>query len=295
MTSLTTLIWSSSITMALPNPTTDFFDQIKKNSNANDAAVYDPASFGIDSKKSLKNNVRDMFYPSVIGKNKLRPVINTIGMIIFFIFIVVIGVNLMINADDEAKVTSAKNSFLYLMYGAFLLFGSMRLLRQLNVEFSEGWQDLVLALKDRIIFNFVSFIKAAAFFVAIIMIIYYGLQIIRSYDKDEKFAAARKGILNVVAVLVLIKVVDYVYFIAYDQWFKTKAVDLIIQVSKFLWRAIGVISVLYVIYAGFLLIVGWWESDRLKKATNIIKAIFFGVLIIFLFLLTIYQLFKDLG
>jgi len=124
--------------MALPNPTTDFFDQIKKNSNANDAAVYDPASFGIDSKKSLKNNVRDMFYPSVIGKNKLRPVINTIGMIIFFIFIVVIGVNLMINADDEAKVTSAKNSFLYLMYGAFLLFGSMRLLRQLNVEFSEG-------------------------------------------------------------------------------------------------------------------------------------------------------------
>jgi len=75
----------------------------------------------------------------------------------------------------------------------------------------------VLALKDRIIFNFVSFIKAAAFFVAIIMIIYYGLQIIRSYDKDEKFAAARKGILNVVAVLVLIKVVDYVYFIAYDQ------------------------------------------------------------------------------
>gem|GEM_PF-1349046 len=67
---------------------------------------------------------------------------------------------------------------------------------------------------------------------AIILIIYHGLQIIRSYEKEEKLTEARKAVVNVLAVLILIKVIDYVYFIAYDNGFKTKAVDFIIEISK---------------------------------------------------------------
>lgn len=291
------VIWSSTVLAqprSLPNPTKDFFDKIA----ATDPAwvgVYSPASFGIDSKKSLKDNIRDMFYPSVIGQNKLRPILQTITAIIFFIFIVVIGATFLLSADEEWEITKAKTSFLYLVYGGFLVFGSMRILRQLNVEFSDGWASLVVAVRDKLIFNFISFMKAGAFFVAILLIIYHGLQIIRAYEKEDKLAEARKAIVNVLWVLVLIKVIDYVYFIAYAKTFKTDAVDLIIRVSKFFWWWVGVLAVIYLIYAGYMLVIWQWESDRLKKSTSIIKGIFFAVLIIFLFLLTMYQLFKDLG
>jgi uncharacterized membrane protein YesL len=85
-----------------------------------------------------------------------------------------------------------------------------------------------------LIFNFISFIKAGAFFVAILLIIYHGLQIIRAYEKEDKLTEARKAIVNILAVLVLIKVIDYIYVIAYDGGFKTKAVTFIIEVSKLL-------------------------------------------------------------
>jgi hypothetical protein len=278
----------------LPNPTQDFFNKLWAKTSQS-AWVYSPTSFGIDSQKSLKDNIRDMFYPSAVWTNKLWPILQTVAWLIFFIFIVVVGATFMLNADEDAKITNAKNSLMYLMYGGFLVFGSMWLLRQLNVEFSQWWADLVLAVKDKLIFNFISFIKAGAFFVAILLIIYHGLQIIRAYEKEDKLTEARKAIVNILAVLVLIKVIDYIYVIAYDGGFKTKAVTFIIEVSKLLWRGIGILAVLYLIYAGFMLVTGQWESDKLKKSTNIIKGIFFAVLIIFLFLLTMYQLFKDLG
>ncbi len=257
--------------------------------------VYSPKSFGIDSKKSLKDNIRDMFYPSAIWSNKLWPILQTVAAIIFFIFIVVIGGIFLLNADEDGEITKAKNSFLYLMYGGFLVFGSMWILRQLNVETSDGWASLVVAVRDKIIFNFIAFMKAGAFFVAILLIIYHGLQIIRAYEKEDKLSEARKAVVNILWVLVLIKVIDYIYFIAYSNNFKNQAVDLIVRVSKFFWWWVGVLAVIYLIYAGYMLVIWQWESDRLKKSTNIIKGIFFAVLIIFLFLLTMYQLFKDLG
>jgi len=49
----------------------------------------------------------------------------------------VIGAKFLLNADEEAELEKNKMSFVYLMYGGFLVFGSMWLLKQLNVEFSQ--------------------------------------------------------------------------------------------------------------------------------------------------------------
>jgi hypothetical protein len=54
-----------------------------------------------------------------------------------------------------------------------------------------------VAVRDKLIFNFIAFMKAGAFFVAIVLIIYHGLQIIRAYEKEDKLAEARKAIVNV--------------------------------------------------------------------------------------------------
>ena len=74
--------------------------------------------------------------------------------------------------------------------------------------------------------------KAAAFFVAVIMVVYYGIQIIRAYEKEDKLKEAKNGIINVFASLVFIKVIDYVFYIATQSTFKSKIVELIISTSK---------------------------------------------------------------
>ncbi len=56
----------------------------------------------------------------------------------------------------------------------------------------------------------------------------------------------------------------------------------------------GALMLLYVIYAGYMLIVSNGNDDAFKKAINTLKTIFIVVLIVFLFLMIIYQLVKDL-
>ena len=55
-----------------------------------------------------------------------------------------------------------------------------------------------------------------------------------SMDDEEKLTAGRQGILNILIALIIIKLIDYVYFIAQTPDLKTKATELIVEASKVL-------------------------------------------------------------
>jgi len=94
-----------------------------------------------------------------------------------------------------------------------------------------------------------SFLKAIAFFVALFFIVRYGFQIISAVGEEEKVTAARQGVINVLLALIFIKIIDYLYYIALSGDFKNKAVDFIVQASKFLTYIIGTCFILALIYA----------------------------------------------
>ena len=79
-----------------------------------------------------------------------------------------------------------------------------------------------------------SFLKAIAFFVALFFIVWYGFQIVTAVAEEEKVLAAKQGVINVLFALIFIKVIDYLYYIALSGDFKNKAIDFIVQASKFL-------------------------------------------------------------
>lgn len=54
--------------------------------------------------------------------------------------------------------------------------------------------------------------------------------------------------------LFLIKIIDYVFYIAQAPEFAEKATDLIIQIAKLLMYLLGAIFVVFIFYAGFLLL-----------------------------------------
>ena len=102
----------------------------------------------------------------------------------------------------------------------------------LHFESNDGSATLVQNLQDKLLVNVIVFMKSIAFFFAILMIVRYGLQIIRSLDAEEKRKKGISGVINVLSALVFIKLLDFVYFIAQQSDFKSRAVELFVSISK---------------------------------------------------------------
>jgi hypothetical protein len=125
------------------------------------------------------------------------------------------------------------------------------------------------------------------------MLVVSGFRMMSAMDKSDKVKIAQKWAINVVIALVLIKVIDYLFYIAQTPAFGTKAADLIVNVAITLWWILWSLFVLALFYAWFLLITSSGKEDAMKKAKSIIINIFIVSLVIFLFLLIVYQVFNE--
>ena len=143
------------------------------------------------------------------------------------------------------------------------------------------------------LFFVLSFAKAFAFIAAIIMIVVYWFKVLSTADKSDKVKAWLKWLLNVIIALVIIKLIDYVYYIAQLPDLVTKATDLIIEIAKIMWFIIWALMMIMLFYAWFLYITDQWSSDSMKKATNIIIWILVTAVVIFALLLIIYQVVNE--
>lgn len=95
--------------------------------------------------------------------------------------------------------------------------------------------------------------------------------------------------------LAFIKIIDYIYYIAQSTTFKSQAISFIIQTSKIMGYILGFIFMLSVFYGGFLLVTSGGDSKSAEKAQTIIKNIFIISIVIFMFLLIVYQIFSEFG
>ena len=138
-------------------------------------------------------------------------------------------------------------------------------------------------------FQVLSFMKGFAFFYAIIMFIYYGFQFMRALEEEAKIKAARVGIINVIVSLVLIKIIDFIFFIAQQQNFGNQIQAFLVNTARIAGYILGAGMVLSLIYGGIRYLTSQGDESKVKEAKAIITTIFFVVLIVFLFLLIAYQ------
>jgi len=259
----------------------------------------------IDKNLSLMDNVRRLFYPNIATPEcassrggLLWDVLRIVGFAVLFIFLVFTGIQFITEADNPDKMKSAAKNIMFILYGAFLFFGATWLLgtEVLNIQYLTWTQSLVDKIQggqDSLFYQILAFFKVVAFFVAIIMMVVYGFKMMAAMDQEERIKSARKGILNVLIALVLIKVIDYVFYITQIPEFAQKGADLIIEVSKIMWFMLGAALVLALFYAGFLLLTGGGNDEQFKKAKNIILGILLAGVVVFLFILIIYQVFSE--
>jgi len=259
----------------------------------------------IDRKKTLSDNMKCLLYP-----NSIRPIdcdtasnwwflwdiIRVAWFVLIFGYIVIAWINLMLYPKDAEKVKNNLKSLLYIAYWGFILLWSTRILGTVLNVWDVAWSgELVQKLQEwpnSLFFKVLSFFKILAFFVAIIMMVVLWFKIMAANDPDKSKKTA-KSIINIVLALILIKVIDFFYYIAQSSWFAQKSADFIIDISKILAYIIWATLMLMIFYAWFLMITDQWKEENFKKARNIIVSIVLWSSVLFLFLLILYQVFSE--
>lgn len=261
-------------------------------------------SLCVDRNLTLMENVQSLFFPSTVANpnspchseagGQLWILIRNLAIVVMFIFLVLAGVNLIMKAKDADGPKKSFSSLMYIAYGAFLIFGVIRILwTVLNLPNIQWTTQLVDRVQNWLFLQILSFFKVLWFFLAIVMMVVTWFKIMSAMDQSDKLKSAKKGIMNIVIALVLIKIIDYVYYIAQSPSFASKASDLIVNVATVMGYVLWAMLVAAIFYAGFLLITSSGKEESMKKATGMIVNIVIVAAVVFLFLLIVYQIFNE--
>ena len=257
----------------------------------------------VSKTNTFKQNVECLFFPKAtaakgaVAGGYLRSIIKYVGYILVFIYLVMSAIRLVISGKKSENLKAELNNFLYIMIGAALFFWAVWLFSQVinlsAIDQTTGLKDNLVS-NTGILFFVLTFLKWAAFFFAIVMIVITGFQMMNPSSGEEGWGKKLfKNLAAVIAALVGMKVVDFLYYIASQQDFTKRAGEFIIQIAKMLGYLSGSVIVIMIIYSGYLLVVDGGKGENFKKAKNTLINIVLAVGSLFLFLFVIYQIFSE--
>lgn len=255
----------------------------------------------VSEDKTLRQNVIELFYPNPWdGWNRIFKVIRDMTLWLMIIFIVWAWASLLLSKDSK-DLGKSMSSLLYIMLWWVFIFGANWLFwyvlnfdqEYITASWSGiGWVEKSLIWNDSVLFRVLSAVKVIAFFLAIIMIVVTWFKVIWAWEW-EKWKKLVKWLINVIVALLIIKWVDFIYYMAADWNFVERTANFIIDVAKLFAYLYGVLIVIMVIVSGYLYITDGWDWSWFKKASNLLINILLSALVLFSFLLIVYQIFAE--
>lgn len=256
-----------------------------------------PDWFKVSADRTLRENIIELFYPSRHGWNAIYNVIRGMTLWIMIAFFVRAWASILFNRKPE-DVKKTLRSLLYILIWWLFIYWANRIFGDV-LNFNEDtftawtWVEGVSDATHKIFFVILSALKAFAFFLAIIMLVITWFRVIAAWEW-EKWKKLVKGLINVVIALMIIKWIDFIYYIAADTTnFVKNAADLIINIAKLFAYIYWVIIVIMVIVAWYLYMTDGWSWSNFKKASNVLVNILLSALVLFAFLLILYQIFAE--
>jgi len=246
----------------------------------------------VNYQENIRDNIRALFYPTVDWNSQIWQIIRMLCFWFIFVYIVYIGI-MMLRYSAEDKEKEYMMSLLYTIIWATVVLISTRIAQSIPIDTWWWSQWLVENLENKIFFQILIALKSMAFFVAIVMMLWYGYQSIQSVSGEDKLSIAKQWVLNIIMALVFIKWIDYVYFIAQNPDMKSKTTELIVEVIKILLYLIWAFFTFYILYSGFKLITDRWEWEWMTNFKKVATWIFLWSILIFIFLLILYQVISE--
>ena len=265
-------------------------------------SVVDPR--GVSEDKTLIDNIKELFYPGGGESwNRIYHTVRDLTLWIMIIFLVWTGAALLFNRKSEDMMKALWSLVYIVLWWCFIYWASWLFWDVLNFRwfsFDGGgtwiwWAVEAITGSKKVFFQVLAALKWFAFFLAIIMIVVTWIRVIMAAEKD-KWKKLVKWIINVVVALLVIKWIDFIYYMAADSGnFIAEASTFIINIAKLFGYLYWVVIVIMVFVAWYLYITDWWSGNWFKKACNILVNIVLSALVLFSFLLILYQIFAEFG
>jgi hypothetical protein len=192
--------------------------------------------------------------------------------------------------ENEEKVTQEKNFLKYALMGLVLVFVSEEAVKlaffgedggalrseESAAEFGAAGANLIEG-----IYTFAEVFMAS---IAVLMIVYSGLQILIGGGSEEAATAGKKRVFLAGIGLIIIGISELVVkdIIFVDQGSDIdveQGRSLVVDLTNFLSSAIGTIAVLAFVYAGFLYILNFGNEEMTAKAKKIMFGAVAGIVI----------------
>ena len=288
-----------------PNFKDDFASQL---TNEKERYLLNPSDFCISSAGTLRDNVTALFYPSSKSEctNAIYKLIRDIALWVMICFIVWAWASLLFNRKPETMKKTLWNLIYILIWWVFIYAANRLFWTVLNFNWANGsmtssvdGQNGFWAVVNQftwaewVMFLVLSAIKGFAFFMAIILTVITWFRVVAAgeWEKGKKLV---KWLINILVALLIIKWIDFIYYLAADSWhFAQKAADLIINFAKIFGYVYWSLIVIMILLAWYLYMTDWWNWSNFKKATNILVNILLSWLVLFSFLLIMYQIFAE--
>lgn len=294
-------LWGFLFLSVSANPPTFEQNFVKGVMNSNNPTSYgneslwDWSQLWLDKNKTIMENIKIMFYPDYTWQwGRVWDIVKVLGLILFVWALLVQWFMYLIDSDNEDKVKGYHVNLAYIFLGGIIFFATTWILWIWLSVWWNWWTAWLLERLDRsILFQLFSGIRAGAFFTAIVLLWYYGWSMMSAMDDEEKVKKMRQWVINIIIVLVVIKLIDYIYFVAQSPEFKSKATELVVEVSKVIWYILWGFFTLSLIYYWFRLMFSGGDEEALTKVKNIITSILLVTVVIFIFFLIVYQLVQE--
>ena len=196
--------------------------------------------------------------------------------IIAWVYFLVLVLKLLFSAKTDEEVSNFKKWIVWISIWIVVTQISYFIV---DVLFDQ-WIDSTLAINfiGDILDPFVAFLQTAASFIFFIMIIYAFFIMVTSNWDEEKAKTWKMTVLYAIIWFILIKIsealVSAIYWKTNDStyfsadyttdigWIALIIVNIINWMNGFIW----IIVIIMIIYAGFMVLTGAWDEEKLKKA-----------------------------
>ena len=228
----------------------------------------------------------------------LKNVVTLLAVV--YLFIMVIKIIFSHGSDEDSK--KWRLGILYTSLGIVVMQIAYVLITTLYDQKING--VTAFDFLEKIIYPFVRMLELLASFAFLAMAFYAFYLIITAGGADDKAKKGRQTIIFAIIGFLLIKVprtlVESIYGraecygIIFPQVCEptgrniTATVQIMTKLINYFNGFIGIITVILIIYAGFLVLTGGWDDEKLKKAKSIIKYALIGIFL----LVTSYALFN---
>lgn len=226
--------------------------------------------------------------------------IKNLFIAIAIIFLIIGILKLLFSSASDEDVKKWRSNIIWVSVGIFLMQIAFSVWNTLIIKNTYESVGSVLGYSFWInVFSpIVGLIQMLASFGFIIMMIYAFYIMVTGSTEEEKVKKWRNTVIYAVIWFLLIKIPEAFVRTIYGSpdckekgWLTlwdceikeqrlSWAVEIIGKIFNFFNTFLSIICVILIVYAGWLVLISWWDEEKLKKAKSILLYIFIGFIVL---------------